>query len=259
MGQAAAIHSPSHNDRFSPEEWRLRQDLAAAYRIAAHYKWDDMIATHISVRLPGPEHHFLLNPYGLMFHEVTASSLVKIDLKGNIIGPSPYGVNKAGFNIHSAIHEGRANALCVVHFHTVAGMAVSSQEHGLLPINPAGLLFQGRLAYHKYEGVALNPDEKPRIVADLGDKPALMLHNHGLLTVGPSIGAAMYWMWNLQKACEIQVATLAGGAKQIVPPPEVQATFTGQTGNNFLDDSGTNTVWPAMLRLCDKYYGDYKN
>src|SRR5437667_10160225 len=167
-------------DQVSTEEWQARVDLAAAYRLVAHYGWDDLIFTHISARVPGPEHHFLLNPYGMMFDEVTASSLVKVDLTGNIVMKSPYAINPAGFTIHSAVHAAREDALCVMHLHTENGIAVSAQKQGLLPISQQSLFALASLAYHDYEGLALNEDEKPRLVDDLGDKRNLILRNHGL-------------------------------------------------------------------------------
>src|SRR5258705_7760228 len=174
----------------SDAEWQVRVDLAAAYRLVALYGWDDLIFTHISARVPGDDHHFLLNPYGMMFEEVTASSLVKIDLHGNKVMESPYFINPAGFTIHSAVHEARADALCVMHLHTDYGIAVSAQKDGLLPISQQSMLVLSSLAYHDYEGVALNEDEKPRLVRDLGDKTSMILRNHGLLTVGRTAAEA---------------------------------------------------------------------
>jgi ribulose-5-phosphate 4-epimerase/fuculose-1-phosphate aldolase len=173
----------------SAEEWQLRVDLAACYRLVAMFHWDDLIFTHISARLPGPDHHFLINPYGMMFDEITASSLVKIDLHGNKIAPSPYEINPAGFTIHSAIHAARDDAQCVLHVHSVNGIAVSAQDNGLLPLSQHAMFVLSSLAYHDYEGVALNEDEKPRLVGDLGDKRFLMLRNHGLLTSDAGAGA----------------------------------------------------------------------
>ncbi len=171
----------SVKDTVSPEEWQVRVDLAAAYRLVAHYGWDDLIFTHLSARVPGPEHHFLINPYGMMFDEITASSLVKINLQGEIVSPSPYFINPAGFTIHSAVHAAREDALCVIHLHTHNGIAVSAQQKGLLPISQQSLFALSSLAYHDYEGLALNEDEKSRLVADLGNKSNMILRNHGLL------------------------------------------------------------------------------
>src|SRR5688572_17434894 len=183
----------------SPGEWAVRTDLAAAYRAVAMYGWDDLVFTHISARIPGPEHHFLINPYGMMFEEITASSLVKIDLAGNKAMDSPFEINPAGFTIHSAVHEAREDAQCVMHLHTVEGVAVSAQKEGLRAISQQSLFPLSSLAYHGYEGVALNPDEKVRLVADLGDKHNLILRNHGLLTCAETVADAFLYMYILQK------------------------------------------------------------
>src|SRR5690242_4676294 len=180
----------SAKSRVSPEEWAVRTDLAAAYRAVAMYGWDDLIFTHISARVPGPEHHFLINPYGMLFEEITASSLVKIDLAGNKVMDSPYEINPAGFTIHSAIHAAREDAMCVLHVHTLNGVAVSAQKGGVLPVSQQSIIVLSSIAYHGYEGIALNEDEKPRLVRDLGDKNFLMLRNHGLLTAAETIADA---------------------------------------------------------------------
>jgi len=240
----------------SDAEWKVRCDLAAAYRLVDHYGWTDMQATHISARVPGSDHHFLMNPYGSFFWEITASSLVKIDLDGNVIDPPGGKVNAAGFTIHSAIHGARSDVHCVLHLHTIAGVAVCSQKHGLLPINHAGLLFRNRLAYHDYEGVTFNLDERPRLIKSLGDRPAMILHNHGTLTVGETVGEAFYWAYNLEKACRIQIASLAGNPEQIIPSMAIQEHYTTQTG--FVGKLGESVVWPALLRLVEKHYPDYK-
>ena len=193
-------------------EQRLRQELAACYRLIAHFRMSDLIFTHISLRLPGPEHHFLINPYGLLFDEITASSLVKIDLQGRPVEPSPHPVNPAGFVIHSAIHAAREDAHCVLHTHTRAGCAVAALECGLLPVNQMSMEFYGRVAYHAYEGIALDMDEQQRLVADLGDKPVMILRNHGLLATGGSVAEAFLRMYYLEKACEIQLAAQSAGA-----------------------------------------------
>src|SRR6266699_642088 len=189
----------------SEQEWQARVDLAAAYRLVAHYGWDDLIFTHISARVPGPEHQFLLNPYGMMFDEVTASSLVKVDLRGNVVMETPYAINPAGFTIYSAVHAAREDALCVMHLHTDYGIAVSAQKNGLLPISQQSLFALASLAYHDYEGLALNEDEKPRLVSDLGDKNNLILRIHGLLTIGTNAAEAFLSMYNLERSCEIQL------------------------------------------------------
>src|SRR5215475_11603690 len=185
-------------DLVTAEEWKVRVDLAAAYRLVALYGWDDLVFTHISARVPGPEHHFLINPYGMMFEEITASSLVKVDLEGKIVMESEYQINPAGFTIHSAVHAAREDALCVMHLHTECGIAVSAQENGLLPISQQSLFALASLAYHNYEGLALNENEKPRLVADLGNKQNLILRNHGLLTIGANAAEAFLGMYNLE-------------------------------------------------------------
>src|SRR5438552_11502723 len=199
----------------SEQEWQARVDLAAAYRLVAHYGWDDLIFTHLSARVPGPEHHFLINPYGMFFEEITASSLVKVDLKGEKVMDSPFEINPAGFTIHSAVHEAREDAQCVIHLHTTEGVAVSCQKEGLLPISQQSLYPLMGLAYHDYEGVALNPEEKVRLVRDLGDQHSMILRNHGLLTCGASVADAFLFMYILQKACEVQIRAQAGGGELI--------------------------------------------
>lgn len=190
----------------APTEAELRRELAAVYRLVAHYRMTDLVFTHISVRLPGNDHHFLINPYGLLFEEITASSLVRVDLNGNVIGETPYCVNPAGFVIHSAIHAAREDAACVLHTHTLAGCAVAASASGLLPVNQISMEFFNRVGYHDYEGVALNLDEQKRLVEDLGTHDALILRNHGLLTVGATPARAFLRMYYLNKACEIQIA-----------------------------------------------------
>ena len=233
------------------EEWAIRTDLAAAYRAVALFGWDDLVFTHISARVPGPEHHFLINPYGMMFDEITASSLVKIDLHGHKISDSPYEINPAGFTIHSAVHEARADALCVMHLHTVEGVAVSCQKQGLLAISQQSLFPLMSLAYHAYEGVALNPEEKSRLVADLGDKPSMILRNHGLLTCGASVADAFLHMYILQKACEVQVRAQAGGAELIPIDPRILAGMQ-QVAKTVLRGAGGDIAWPGILRRLDR-------
>jgi ribulose-5-phosphate 4-epimerase/fuculose-1-phosphate aldolase len=241
----------------SEEEWRARVDLAAAYRLVAHYGWDDLIFTHISARVPGPEHHFLLNPYGMMFDEVTASSLVKIDLAGNVVMESPHIINPAGFTIHSAVHAAREDALCVMHLHTEYGIAVSAQKHGLLPISQQALFPLSSLAYHEYEGLALNEGEKPRLVEDLGNKNYMILKNHGLLAVGRSVAEAFLSMFILERACKIQILAQSGGAVLLpVPDPilervasQLQVVTVGQ---------GAQLAWPGLLRKLDRMDPSYR-
>ncbi|MEI9993023.1 MAG: class II aldolase/adducin family protein [Rhizomicrobium sp.] len=238
-------------------ELELRRDLAACYRLVAMLGWDDLLFTHISVRIPGPEHHFLLNPFGLTFDEITASSLVKVDLDGNILEPTEYRINSAGFTIHSAVHASREDAQCVIHLHTIAGTGVSCQKHGLLPIHQEAMLINSQIAYHDYEGVAFNHDERPRLVADLADKHYMILRSHGTLTVGRSVAEAFSRMYHLERACAMQVAALAGGAEVITPPAAVQGVATEQgrsDGRNVAD----NYIWPAMLRRLARAGADYR-
>ncbi|HYM30359.1 MAG TPA: class II aldolase/adducin family protein [Candidatus Cybelea sp.] len=253
---ATALHkkSPAVRDLVSAEEWQVRVDLAAAYRLVAHYGWDDLIFTHLSARVPGPEHHFLINPYGMMFEEITASSLVKIDLEGNIQIPTSYPINLAGFVIHGAIHEAREDARCVMHLHTRAGIAVSCQKEGLLPLNQTALAISSQVAYHDYEGIALDFDERPRLVAHLGDKSALILRNHGTLTVGPTVADAFVRMYYLERSCDIQVAALSGGREINWPSEQSVETVRRQTANRPQGTSPTNgqMSWPALLRKLDR-------
>ena len=231
----------------APEEWAVRCDLAALYRLAALHGWDDLIFTHISARVPGPEHHFLINPYGMMFEEITASSLVKVDAAGEKVEPSDYPVNPAGFIIHSAVHEARDDAQFVMHLHTVAGIAVSAQREGLLPISQHSLFPLASLSYHGYEGVALNPDEKLRLVNDLGTTSSMILRNHGLLTLGRSAADAFLKMFMLQRACEIQVTAMAGGAELTRIPAPILAGIRAQS-EAVMKNSGAGLAWPGLLR-----------
>jgi ribulose-5-phosphate 4-epimerase/fuculose-1-phosphate aldolase len=234
----------------SPEEWAARTDLAAAYRAVAMHGWDDLVFTHISARAPGPGHHFLINPYGMMFEEITASSLVKVDLTGNKVMDSPFEINPAGFTIHSAVHEAREDAQCVVHLHTMEGVAVSCQKAGLLAISQQSLFPLSSLAYHDYEGVALNPAEKARLVADLGDKHNLILRNHGLLTCAESVADAFLYMYILQKACEVQVRAQAGG--ELIPIAQPIVDGIRKASKQVLRQSGGMIAWPGILRKLDR-------
>jgi ribulose-5-phosphate 4-epimerase/fuculose-1-phosphate aldolase len=246
-------------------EQALREELAAVYRLTAHFKLTDLIFTHISLRIPGPEHHFLINPYGLLFEEITASNLVKIDLDGNPVAPTPYPVNPAGFVIHSAIHRARPDAHCVLHTHTQAGCAVAAQREGLLPLNQIALEFYGRVGYHDYEGVALSLDEQERLVNDLGDHPVMILRNHGLLTVGETAGAAFLRMLYLDKACRIQVDAQAGGRELVLPSHEVAERAARQLnaepvpGDDRVDDLAGELAWQALLRLVRRTAPDYRD
>jgi ribulose-5-phosphate 4-epimerase/fuculose-1-phosphate aldolase len=238
-------------------ERQARVDLAAAYRLVAHYGWDDLIFTHLSVRVPGPEHHFLINPYGMMFEEITASSLVKINLQGEIVAPSPYFVNPAGFTIHSAVHAAREDAICVMHLHTSNGIAVSAQKKGLLPISQQSLFALASLAYHEYEGLALNEDEKSRLVADLGNKTNMILRNHGLLTVGKTPAEAFLSMYILENACRIQILAQSGGSElQSVPEPILEKVAS-QLGAVTVGQ-GAQLAWPGLLRKLDRIDPSYR-
>ncbi len=228
------VSKPKSDSRIDAAEWQLRLQLAAAYRIADHLGWAELIYTHVSLRVPGPAHHFLINPYGLRFDEVTASNLVKIDLEGNTVGEHAYGANKAGFVIHGAIHEAREDAQCVFHTHTLAGMAISAQEEGLLPVHMYSHNFYGKLAYHDFEGPSMRLDEQQRLVASLGRQPALILRNHGLLTVGRTVPEAFVRMWRLERACQVQLA--AQGARLRLPPVEV-CLQSQELGDEFLTDT----------------------
>jgi ribulose-5-phosphate 4-epimerase/fuculose-1-phosphate aldolase len=237
-------------------EWRTRVDLAAFYRIAAIYGFDDFLYTHISARVPGPEHHFLINPYGLMFEEITASSLVKVDLDGTIIGESEYGINYAGYIIHSAIHAAREDAHWIAHFHTRDGAGVSAQAEGLLPLTQSALYIIPRLSYHDYEGVALHKEERERLQADLGQTNIMLLRNHGTLALGSSPAEAWRGIYGLEKACSAQVAALAAGRDNVLIAPEAaqdeaRRQLAGQSGAGIAQDkrkSHDQLVWEAVVR-----------
>jgi ribulose-5-phosphate 4-epimerase/fuculose-1-phosphate aldolase len=240
----------------SEEEWQARVDLAAAYRLVADYGWDDLVFTHISARVPGPEHHFLINPYGMMFEEITASSLVKVDLDGKIVMESDFNINPAGFTIHSAVHAAREDALCVMHLHTDHGIAVSAQEDGLLPISQQALFVLASLGYHNYEGLALNDEEKPRLVADLGKKTFLILRNHGLMTVGQSVADAFLSMFLLERACRIQILAQSGGGKLVPISDKILAQIPAQ--EMVVTKGGRGQLaWPGLLRRLDRIGSNY--
>jgi ribulose-5-phosphate 4-epimerase/fuculose-1-phosphate aldolase len=241
----------------SEQEWELRVNLAACYRLVALYGWTDLVFTHISARIPGPEHHFLINPYGLMFDEITASSLVKVDQHCNKLIDSPFPVNPAGFTIHSAIHQVREDAGCVLHTHSRAGVAVSAQKGGVLPISQQSTFVLSSLAYHDYEGVALRDDEKPRLQADLGDKNYLMLRNHGLLVVGRTIPDAFLFMYTFENTCRIQIDAQAGG--ELVPVNPKILENMGQVMKTATNGQGANLAWPALLRKLDRIDPSYKD
>jgi ribulose-5-phosphate 4-epimerase/fuculose-1-phosphate aldolase len=238
---------PSLKGKVSDAEWAIRVDLAAAYRLVAFYGWDDLIFTHLSARIPGPEHHFLLNPYQLMFEEVTASSLVKVDVDGNPVDPTPFITNPAGFTIHSAVHMARDDAHAVMHLHTPAGQAVSAHEDGLLPLTQTAMLVLGDLAFHDYEGVAVDHDERARIVADLGDKGAMLLRNHGTLAVGGNVGECFVKLYFIERACQAQIMALSAG-DHLNRPPQGAAELAGQQGGAGLKMAANLLAWPALLR-----------
>jgi len=241
----------------SVEEWQVRVDLAAAYRLVALFGWDDLIFTHISARVPGPEHHFLINPYGLMFDEITASSLVKVGFDGKKVMDSSYDINPAGFTIHSAVHAARPDALCVMHLHTRHGVAISAKKHGLLPISQQSLFVLASIAYHDYEGLALNEGEKPRLVGDLGDKNNLILRNHGLLTIGGNAAEAFLAMYNLERACEIQLMAEAGGGELVEISKPILKGIEAQV-KVVTKGLGADLVWPGLLRKLDKIDSSFR-
>lgn len=255
---STAAEALSVREQVSEEEWAVRADLAAAYRLVALHGWDDLIFTHISARVPGPDEHFLINPYGLLFEELTASSLVKVDLHGNKVIDSPYPVNPAGFVIHSAVHEARPDVACVLHTHTRAGVAVSAQKDGLLPISQQSIFPLIGLAYHDYEGVALNEEEKPRLVADLGEANSLILRNHGLLTCGSTIAEAFLAMYVLETACQIQIAAQSGGAGLIPIDDRILAGARAQM-KEVTRGMGAGLAWPALLRKLDRRDPSYRD
>jgi ribulose-5-phosphate 4-epimerase/fuculose-1-phosphate aldolase len=240
----------SLRSKVSEAEWTARVELAALYRLVALHGWDDMIFTHISARAPGPEKHFLINPYGHYFEEITASSLVKVDLDGNIVQETTNFINPAGFTIHSAVHGAREDAHFVIHLHTVAGVGVAAQKEGLLPIGQNACLLQHQVAYHGYEGLALNHEERERLVADLGDKPLMLLRNHGTLAVGQTAAQAWVGMFFLERACAQQVAALSGGREHVLFAPEAAQEETRQQGGGLGFVSAL--AWPGALRLLDR-------
>ena len=250
MADGSVVGVASLQGKVSAEEWQVRVELAALYRLVALYGWDDLIYTHISARIPGPEHHFLINPYGLLFEEITASSLVKIDLQGNILQETPYFINPAGFTIHSAIHAARDDAHFVMHLHSDDGVAVAAQTSGLLPLSQHALIVLPRLAYHDYEGIALNHDERERLVGDMGDKNLVLLRNHGTLAVGETAADCWVGMYYLERACTMQVKALSGGAGAVLIAPDAsQAEVRNQVGYRGI---GGALAWPGCLRKLDR-------
>ena len=241
----------------SPEEWQTRVDLAALYRLVALYGWDDFVFTHISARVPGEDNHFLLNPYGLLFEEIKASDLVKIDLDGNIVSKTEHFVNAAGFTIHSAVHGNGQHNHAVIHTHSNDGVAVSAQEHGLLPISQTAMVIRNECAYHDYEGIALNHDERDRLLDDLGDKHCMILRNHGLLATGATCADAWLRLFFLERACTMQIKALSGGSKLNMVPDNVVELVTDQ-GQMASEQGIGNLAWPALMRKLDKIDASYK-
>lgn len=240
----------------APQEWDIRCDLAAAYRLISLFGMDDLISTHLSARLPGKEHRFLLNPYGMMFDEITASSLVVVDPEGHALEKEDESkINNAGFTIHSAVHMSRDDAQCVIHTHTLAGMAMAAQEQGLLPLNQKSMCFYGGVAYHEYEGVALDLSERDRLVRDLGKKDVMILKHHGLLTIGRTVSEAFLNMYLLEQSCRIQIAATQGGQKIALPSEDVAA----QTAAQFHEHGYNRNVrpWAALKRRLDRVSPDY--
>jgi ribulose-5-phosphate 4-epimerase/fuculose-1-phosphate aldolase len=243
----AAVEIPSVKYKVSAEEWALRVELAAAYRLVAHFGWDDLIFTHLSARIPGPDHHFLLNPFNLMFEEVTASSLVKVDTGGLSVMETPFATNPAGFVIHSAIHMAREDARVVMHLHTPHGQAVSAHSEGLLPLTQTAMVIRDEVAFHDFEGIAVEMDERQRLVADLGSKNAMLLRNHGTLAVGETIAEAFLRLYLLERACEAQVLALSAGTNINRPRQGVSeiTAAQGRAANAFVARALT---WPALIR-----------
>jgi ribulose-5-phosphate 4-epimerase/fuculose-1-phosphate aldolase len=251
MNAPEKLSIPSLRDRVSPEEWQVRQDLAACYRLVAEFGWSDLVFTHITARVPGTEDHFLINPYGLMFDEITASSLVKIDINGNKLNDSPFPINPAGFTIHSAVHAVRHDAQCVLHTHSLNGVAVSAQKGGVLPLSQQSIFVLSSLGYHGYEGVALNEEEKPRLVQDLGKNTYLMLRNHGLLTVGKTIADAFLNMYIFEAACTIQIRAQSGGG-ELIPIPQAVIDGAKRQSKEVTKSQGGMLAWPGLLRRLDR-------
>ena len=250
---------PILQDNVAEGEWQARVNLAAAYRLVALYGWDDLIFTHLSARIPGPEHHFLINPFTHLFEEITASSLVKIDVEGNKIDDTPAPINRAGFVIHSAIHMARPDAVAVLHLHTPHGQAVSAMREGLLPHTQTAMIAHHDVAYHDFEGIATNLDERERIVADLGTKNSMLLRNHGTLTVGASIADAFMRMYFLERACQAQVMMLAAGRDGLnEPEPEVAGVVRDQVSGTEMAMTVERLAWPALLRKLDRIDPGYR-
>ena len=256
----ATLATVDTTNEMAPGEWEARVDLAAAYRLVALYGWDDLIFTHLSARVPGPEHHFLINPYDMMFEEITASNLVKIDTEGNPVGKSEHPVNPAGFTIHSAIHMARDDAAAVMHLHTPHGQAVSAMEFGLLPHTQTAMIAKHNVAYHDYEGIATDLEERERLVEDLGDKHAMILRNHGTLAVGKSVGDCFLRLYFLERACQTQVMMLSAGLENLNNPPQgTEEKVAGQTPPAGMAMAAQMLAWPALLRKLDRIDPSFRN
>lgn len=255
---ADGMQITSMKGKVSEEEWNARVELAAMYRLTAIYGWDDLIFTHISHRVPGPEHHFLINPYGFLFEEITASSLVKVNLDGEIVEDTPYMVNPAGFTIHSAVHAASDDAHVVMHLHTDDGVAVSCHKEGLLPLGQTSMIARHNLSYHDYEGIALDHSERERLVADLGTTKQMILRNHGTLTVGASAGECFLGMFFLERACSMQVKALSAGRDGVLlGTPEIQDVVKAQSNPDGMATVATRLAWPGLLRKLDRECPDY--
>jgi ribulose-5-phosphate 4-epimerase/fuculose-1-phosphate aldolase len=260
MDTATAADDSHIKGSVSAEEWSVRVDLAAANRLVAHYGWDDLIFTHLSARVPGPEHHFLINPYDMMFDEITASSLVKIDVEGNPVVPTAHPVNPAGFTIHSAIHMAREDAHAVMHLHTPAGQAVSAMEFGLLPHTQTAMIANHEVAYHDYEGIATDLEERERLVEDIGGKNAMILRNHGTLAVGTTVADCFLRLYFLERACDAQVKMLSAGYDRLYNPPQgVEEKVEGQTNRMTMKMGAEMLAWPALLRKLDRIDPSFRN
>ena len=240
------------------EEWRLRVELAAIYRLAARMGWSELIYNHITVRLPGSEQHFLINQFGHLYSEVTASNLVKVARGGDVVSPPDAAISRSGFIIHGAIHEARDDVLCVMHCHTREGTAVSAQRDGLLPLSIESMLLSGRIAYHDFEGIVSDPDERSRIVADLGDKDVLLFRNHGLLTCGRTVAEAFYLMYMLQRSCEIQVAALVGNRDLLLPSPTIEQKVMAESRQAGTNLGQYELVLSALMRVLDREEPGYR-
>ncbi len=249
---------PGVEQTVSAEEWQVRVDLAALYRLVARFGWDDLVFTHLTARVPGDEDHFLINPYGLLYEEMCASNMVKIDLQGNKVTDTPFDINPAGFVVHSAVHEVRHDAQCVAHWHSRAGVAVAAQKDGLLPISQQASLALASITYHDYEGIAVDEEEKQSLQRDLGDKTHLILRNHGLLVVAGSVADAFLYLYNLESACQIQIAAMAGGG-ELVHVDQAIIDDTGRTIAAATQGMFGGIAWPALLRRLDREDASFRD